>query len=153
MAPDNLEILARLLIATVLGLILGIERTMAHKTAGMRTYSLVSMAAASFVIISEIVARQYSGFSSFDPLRMASQVIVGVGFLGAGLIIFKESKVRGLTTAAGLWIAAGIGIASGYGIYSVAVFITILALVVFTILWLVEKKIKEVAKGPASEDI
>lgn len=151
MIPDNLEILTRLLIATVLGLILGVERTMAHKTAGMRTYSLVSMAAAAFVIISEIVSQQYIGFNSFDPLRMASQIIVGVGFLGAGLIILKESKIRGLTTAAGLWIAAGVGIAAGYKLYIISVFMTVLTLIVFTILWLVEKKIMEVAKAPDKE--
>lgn len=148
LSPDNLEILSRLIIATLLGIAIGTERTMAHKTAGMRTYGLVSMGAASYIIISEIIAKQYLGLASLDPLRMASQIIVGVGFLGAGLIIFKESHLQGLTTAAGLWVSAAIGIAAGFGLYSISLFITIITLFVFTILWLIEKKIRKIAKTP-----
>ena len=109
-AITNLEVFIRLLLAIILGGALGIERSMAGKTAGMRTYSIVSMGAAMFVIISNIISLQYVNFN-FDPLRMASQVIVGIGFIGAGLIIFREEKISGLTTAAGLWVSAGIGMA------------------------------------------
>ncbi len=122
---NNYDILTRLLIAMILGFVLGVERTMAHKTAGMRTYSLVSMGAALFVIISEIVSQRYVGVLGFDPLRMASQIVVGVGFLGAGLIIFRESRVEGLTTAAGLWISAGIGIAVGCWVAAGAVSVAV----------------------------
>lgn len=150
--PDNLEILSRLIIATLLGIAIGAERAMAHKTAGMRTYGLVSMGSASYIIISEIITKQYASFANLDPLRMASQIIVGVGFLGAGLIIFRGSHLQGLTTAAGLWVSAGIGIAAGFGLYTISFFITIITLFVFTILWFVEKKIRKVAKAPEGED-
>lgn len=139
----NWEILTRLLVAMILGLILGMERTMAHKTAGMRTYSLVSMGAALLVVVSEIISLKYTG-TNIDPMRMASQIVVGVGFLGAGLIILRESKVEGLTTAAGLWISAGIGIAAGFGLYTIAVFTALITLFVFTILWFVEKRIQKI---------
>ena len=140
---QNLHIFLQLFIAVILGGFLGIERSIAGKTAGMRTYALVSMGSALFVIISEIVADEYIGVLNFDPLRMASQIVVGIGFIGAGLIIFKESKLRGLTTAAGLWIAAGVGMAVGYKIYAVAIFVTALTLFVFTVLWFIEKEVKE----------
>src|SRR3989344_3161100 len=92
---QNSDIFFKLFIAMVLGTVIGLERLLAKKPAGMRTYSLVSMGAALFVVISEMIAKNYHliGTSSFDPLRMASQVVVGVGFLGAGLIIFQDSKI------------------------------------------------------------
>ena len=71
-------------------------------------------------------------------MRVASQVVVGVGFLGAGLIIFQGNKLRGLTTAAGLWVAAGLGMAVGFGLYGVALLVTALTLATFTLLWQVE---------------
>jgi len=145
LSPENIEVFTRLFTAMVLGLILGTERVFAHKTAGMRTYALVSMGAALFVIISGIIAPQYLGLTSFDPLRMAAHIITGIGFIGAGLIIFRGDQLRGITTAAGLWVAAGIGIASGFGLYIVALFATVLTLFVFTILWFFESQIKKIS--------
>src|SRR3972149_1900574 len=116
------NIFLQLFIAAVLGGLLGLERALAGKTAGMRTFALVSMGSALFIIISEIIGSKYLGISAFDPIRVASQIIVGIGFLGAGLIIFKESKISGLTTAAGLWVSAGIGIAVGFNLYVIAIF-------------------------------
>ncbi|MBI4691921.1 MAG: MgtC/SapB family protein [Candidatus Terrybacteria bacterium] len=138
------NIFLRLFVAMILGVAIGIERTVAHKTAGMRTYGLVSMGAALFVIISSVMTQQYSDTASLDPLRMASQIIVGIGFLGAGLIIFRESTLSGLTTAAGLWVAGGIGTACGFGLYTIAIFATILTLFIFSILWIIENKIKKI---------
>ena len=133
----------RLLVATLLGMSLGVERAVAQKTAGMRTYALVSMGAALFIVISEIISAQYAGqVGSLDPLRMASQIIVGIGFLGAGLIIFRDSQLSGLTTAAGLWVASGIGMAAGFGLFEIAIFATVLTIFVFTILWYLERKVK-----------
>lgn len=140
------SIFLRLFVAMILGVVIGTERTVAHKIAGMRTYGLVSMGAALFVITSVIMSQQYLGTTSFDPLRMASQIIVGIGFLGAGMIIFKESTVSGLTTAAGLWVAGGIGIAAGFGLYTIAIFATILTLFIFNILWIIESKIKKITE-------
>jgi len=137
------DILARLFVALSLGMIIGIERVWAHKTAGMRTYALVSMGAALFIIISEMISRQYLGIGGFDPTRIASQIIVGVGFIGTGLIFSKESKLMGLTTATGLWVSAGIGIASGFRLFDLAIIATILTLFIFIILWFVEEQIKK----------
>lgn len=140
-----IDLIIKLILAVVLGASLGLERSLAGKTAGMRTYTLVSMGAALFVIIAETVAGRYMtdlGIRSFDPLRVASQVVVGIGFLGAGLIIFQDNKLRGLTTAAGLWVAAGLGMAVGYGLYLLALIVTILTLLTFTVLWYVEQYVE-----------
>ena len=135
------EIILRLVLALLLGGFLGLERTLAHKMAGLRTFALVSLGSALFVIIGELVAQTVGGYG-IDPIRMASQVVVGIGFLGAGLIIFKESKLSGLTTAAGLWVSAGLGIAAGFGLYFLAIMALILTLFVFVVLWMIENKLK-----------
>lgn len=141
---------AKLVLAVILGALLGLERSLARKTAGMRTYTLVAMGAALFVILAEMVSQHYMtlGVRAFDPLRVASQVIVGIGFLGAGLIVFQDNKLRGLTTAAGLWVAAGLGMAVGYGFYLVAAMVTVLTLFVFTVLWYVERYLEKHAPAP-----
>lgn len=144
---ENFIIFSQLLIAIVFGGVLGVERSLAGKTAGVRTYALVSMGSTLFVLISKIVSSEYVNMINFDPLRMASQVIVGVGFLGAGLIIFKDSRVSGLTTAAGLWVSAGIGVAVGFKLYFLAFFATILTLFVFVVLWFIEKRFKSNNSG------
>ncbi len=137
-------IFLRLLAAMFFGSLLGLERTVARKRAGLRTYALVSLGAALFVTIGDLVARLAPAASQvqFDPLRIASQVVVGIGFLGAGLIVFKDTKLSGLTTAAGLWVAAGIGLACGFELYILALMATLLTLFVFVILWFLEAKIK-----------
>ncbi|MEI6494841.1 MAG: MgtC/SapB family protein [bacterium] len=130
-----------LFVALILGGLIGVERTYAHKTAGIRTYALVSMGSALFVVVSRMIDLQYIGLTNLDPLRVASQIVVGVGFLGAGLIILQDNKLKGLTTAAGLWVSAGVGMAAGFGLYSIALFSTILVWCVFTLFWYVEKLI------------
>src|SRR3989344_4948720 len=112
-SQQNLEIFGQLLLAVFLGAAIGIERELARKTAGMRTFALVAMGAALFSIISKFAFTEFWGVPGFDPSRIASQVVVGIGFLGAGIIIFKESRLQGLTTAAGLWVSAAIGMAVG----------------------------------------
>lgn len=135
-APFLLFII-KLLLAMLLGIILGLERIHAHKTAGMRTYALVTMAATFFVVIA-------SGFTTNEDsiIRMASQIIVGVGFLGAGLIIFKDGHIENLTTAAGMWMCAGIGMALGFGMFREALFVTIITFFVLGILSYVEREIR-----------
>ncbi len=139
----DVEMLTRLAIAMVLGGLIGLERVFAGKTAGIRTYGLVSLGSALFVLISELVGREHAGVSGYDPIRMASQIVAGVGFLGAGLIIFRDQKLVGLTSASGLWVAAGIGMASGFGFYSLAIVATILTLFVFIALSFVERPIRK----------
>lgn len=132
-----------LILAMILGMILGMERFLAHKTAGMRTYALISIGSAMFVIISQIVVGQ-SNFYNFDPMRIAAQVVAASGFLGVGAIFHNDQKISGITTASGLWVSAGIGMACGFGLYKIAFFVTLLALVVFVALWFIEKKIRNI---------
>src|SRR3990167_8471496 len=136
----SLEPLAYLIAALFLGSILGLERTIAHKTAGIRTYGLVSMGSCLFILIARFVIPTVETFN-YDPLRMAAGIIMGVGFLCGGVIIFKDSTLVGLTTAAGLWVAAGIGMAVGYGLLGLAVLATVSTLLVFTLFWFIEQKI------------
>ena len=140
MDPLTLVFLLRLGAAMLCGVILGTERILANKTAGMRTYALVSLGSALFVIISQYVSAQSSDMFSFDPLRMASQVIVGIGFLGAGLIMVKDNHMTGITTAAGIWVAAGIGIAYGFGLFQLALISTFFTLFIFVVLFKIENK-------------
>src|SRR3990167_10009743 len=96
---DNGELISRLFVALILGMVIGAERLFVRKEAGMKTHALVSLGSALFVIISEMIAINYVGIGNFDPGRIASQVIVGIGFLGAGSIILQGSRLTGLTTA------------------------------------------------------
>ena len=119
-----IEITLRLLIALVLGGIIGIEREYRSKDAGFRTHFLVALGSALFCIVS-----QYGfGFDLKDSSRVAAQVVSGIGFLGAGTIIFQKNVVRGLTTAAGLWTCAIIGLAIGAGYFEAAVLSTVVIL-------------------------
>ncbi|OGD31453.1 hypothetical protein A3C91_04145 [Candidatus Azambacteria bacterium RIFCSPHIGHO2_02_FULL_52_12] len=116
-----------LLLALFLGFLVGVEREFVGKEAGIKTYSLVSFGAALFTVL--------SFDPNFpDPSRMISQIIIGIGFIGGGLIIFHENKVHGLTTAASLWAVAGIGIAAGMRYYALALFSTALVIVVLYVL-------------------
>lgn len=137
--------LINLLVAMALGMVLGLERFVAHKTAGMRTYTLISMGSALFVIISQIVAAQFAGTANFDPLRIAAQVVAAAGFLGVGAIFHNDQRVSGITTASGMWVAAGIGMAAGFGLHQLAIVVTILALFTFIVLWFIESLIRKIS--------
>jgi len=139
--PHTFEILMRLGVAMLLGMIIGVERYVAHRAAGMRTYALVSMGAALFVITGQTALTIYEGVSGLNPLQIAAQIVTGVGFLGAGMIIFKDSKLQGLTTATGIWVSAGIGMAAGFGFFAISIIATILTLFIFIVLLLVERQI------------
>ena len=120
-----LDITLRLIAAMVLGGVIGIEREFRSKDAGFRTHFLVALGSALFTVVS-----QYGfGIDLKDSSRVAAQVVSGIGFLGAGTIIFQKNMVRGLTTAAGLWVTAAIGLACGTGLYVVAAITTTLVLV------------------------
>ncbi|HRZ30350.1 MAG TPA: MgtC/SapB family protein [Candidatus Paceibacterota bacterium] len=154
------ELFLSLLMAVVLGATLGIERSLAGKTAGMRTYSLVSLGSALFVTISQmVIATSSSYMTGLDPLRMASQIIVGIGFIGAGLVVLRGSQLTGITTAAGVWVSAGVGMACGFGLYPIALFATGLTLFVFTVLWIIERDylqsmlVKNICPATCAEEI
>jgi putative Mg2+ transporter-C (MgtC) family protein len=141
-------IYVKLFMAMLLGMVLGVERFVAHKTAGMRTYTLVSLGAAMFVIISQLVTAQY-GLPGYD-FHLVAAIVSAAGFLGVGSIIRSDMKVIGITTATGLWVATGIGMACGFGFYKLAAIVTMLALFAFIVLWFVEHQINKL--GIMKED-
>jgi putative Mg2+ transporter-C (MgtC) family protein len=140
---QNSDIIMKLALAMLLGMIIGIERYLAHKTAGMRTYSLVAMGSCMLIIISETISASYMPLAnvSVNPFQVAAAIITGIGFLGAGVILHQESRIIGITSASGLWVASGIGIAVGFELYNLAIIATILTLFIFVVLWFLEKKI------------
>lgn len=121
-----LEPVARLVLACILGGLIGYERENMHRPAGFRTNILVCVGAALVMITSEFIFKQYRGMANMDPARLGAQVISGIGFLGAGTIIREGFSVKGLTTAASLWAVSCVGIAVGIGFYQGAVAATIL---------------------------
>ena len=126
----ELDITLRLAIAMLLGGVIGFEREYRAKDAGFRTHFLVALGSALFCIVS-----QYGfDFELKDSSRVAAQVVSGIGFLGAGTIIFQKNVVRGLTTAAGLWVTAAIGLACGTGMYLPAIVTTLMVLIGLEIL-------------------
>ena len=139
---SDIEVLTRLSVAVLFGALLGVERTLAGKRAGMRTYALVSLGSALFVLVSILITGLYADTTTMDPTRIASQILVGIGFIGAGLVVYHHDKLSGLTSAAGLWVAAGVGMASGFGLYTLGFLATALTLFVFTIMWLLESFIR-----------
>lgn len=124
-----------MLLATILGGLIGFERRVGHKEAGVRTHALVTVGSTLFTAISIHALTGYPGFDAVDISRIMAQVIVGVGFLGAGLIVFTGKRVANLTTAAGIWICAGIGMAVGVGWYIVASAGTVIVLL---LLWVIQ---------------
>jgi putative Mg2+ transporter-C (MgtC) family protein len=131
------DLIIRLAVATLLGAILGLEREIHGRPAGLRTHLLVSLGAAAFMIMSPLVAGMNPGFPG-DPGRIAAQIVTGIGFLGAGAIVKEGVNIRGLTTAACLWVAAAIGMACGAALYAEAIFIWILAIFALVLLPYVE---------------
>jgi putative Mg2+ transporter-C (MgtC) family protein len=133
LSEEPWNLLVRILVAAAYGAILGLERDIHGRGAGLRTHLLVSAGAALFMILSTSVAIFDvvipAGYTKVtDPGRIAAQIITGIGFLGAGVIIKEGLNIRGLTTAACLWIVAAIGMASGAGLYFIATSTTVLAL-------------------------
>jgi putative Mg2+ transporter-C (MgtC) family protein len=132
-SPETIYIFFQLFLAFFLGAFLGFEREWRRKAAGLRTYSLVALGACLFTVIS-IYGFRVAGSASLDPSRIASQVVVGIGFIGAGVIFSKGDAVRGLTTAAGLWLSAAIGVAVGVKMFAVAIFATLLGVFILSVL-------------------
>lgn len=143
-----MEIIFQLILATILGALVGLEREYKRKEAGLRTYTLVSLGSTLFTIVAFEIFRNFSRVN-FDPLRVIQAVAVGIGFIGAGLIIFRRDHIEGLTTAAGLWVVSAIGVAIGVKFYFPAIFVTFLTIVILFGLRLLEEKIfrKEIEKS------
>jgi putative Mg2+ transporter-C (MgtC) family protein len=123
------ELGVRVLIAAGLGGLVGLERELSDQPAGFRTHMLVSLGAALFTMVGAYGLAAFvppdEPNTSFDPMRVAAQIVTGIGFLGAGAIIRQGVNIRGLTTAASLWVTAAIGMATGVGFWLGAVFTTL----------------------------
>jgi putative Mg2+ transporter-C (MgtC) family protein len=128
------DTIGRLLLAAVLGAILGAEREMRQRAAGFRTNTLIALGSAAFTLISIQMAQSDGG----DPTRIPSQVVTGIGFLGGGAILRGQGDIRGLTTAATVWVNAAIGMAAGAGFYALAITATLVTLLVLTVFLRIE---------------
>ncbi|TKK67380.1 MgtC/SapB family protein [Ilyomonas limi] len=140
---DWKEVIIRLLLAAFFGAVIGLERERKDWAAGLRTHMMVCLGAALSMIVStygfnDVLGKEGIGL---DPSRVAAQVISGIGFIGAGTILFlRQGTIRGLTTASGLWTVAAIGLATGGGLYFAAAMTTILAIIILWILQPIERK-------------
>ncbi len=134
---------ARLLLAAIFGAAIGFEREWRNRPAGLRTHILVCVAAATFAILTiEIIHAPMfvKDTARFDPIRVIEAVTAGVAFLAAGVVIFTRGQIQGLTTGAGMWLAGAIGVACGLGLWQIALFATLIALVVLAVLYAFENK-------------
>ncbi len=137
----------KLILSMLLGAVVGYERRRKGQTAGVRTFSLISMGATLAMLLSIYVPQEYMGLKNGDPGRIAAQVITGIGFLGAGAIIQMKGSVRGLTTAAGIWMMAIIGMAVGLGMYLLSIFASALILFILVQLERIEKRVSRGAES------
>jgi putative Mg2+ transporter-C (MgtC) family protein len=112
-----MDALVRIGLATVLGAVIGIEREVRGQAAGMRTHALVACGAGLFTLVGAYGFSDFPRGANVDPMRVAAQIVSGIGFIGAGVILREGGSVRGVTTAAGLWAAAALGMAAGAGLY------------------------------------
>jgi len=124
----------RLTLTVLLSGLIGFERQLHKRSAGLRTHILVSLGSCLIMLTSLFVFDIYNGKAAVDPSRIAAGVITGIGFLGAGAIIRERENVKGLTTAASLWLVAAIGLSVGIGFYTASVATTVLALIVLLFL-------------------
>ena len=146
--PDMHVLITRIVIAGLLGGIIGAEREFRAKIAGTRTHLLVAVGAALMMIVS-----RYGFDGQGDPGRVAAQIVSGIGFIGAGAIMVNKHAVHGLTTAAGIWVAAGIGMAVASGMYAIGIattFISLIGLEVFG--WIFRKHKQEIAAAQEDDD-
>ena len=137
----------KLMLSMLLGAIVGFERRRKGQTAGVRTFSLISMGATLAMLLSIYVPQEYMGLKNGDPGRIAAQVITGIGFLGAGAIIQMKGSVRGLTTAAGIWMVAIIGMAVGLGMYWLSIIASGLILIILVLLEGIERRLSRGAES------
>ena len=133
-----LAVALRIFAAVIIGGLLGLERGLKNRAAGLRTYMLVCVGACVIMLTNQFIFQNYG---VGDPVRMGAQVVSGIGFLGAGtIIVTRRSQIKGLTTAAGLWASAGVGLALGIGFYEAAVAGAVAIFVIMTLLQRMDDK-------------
>ena len=142
-----LAVALRIVVAMIVGGLIGLERGLKNRAAGLRTYMLVCVGACLIMLTNQYI---YQIFGTGDPVRMGAQVVSGIGFLGAGtIIVTRKSQIKGLTTAAGLWAAAGVGLAIGIGFYEAGI---IGGAAIFTVITLMQRMdTKMHSKGKSTE--
>ena len=146
--PEMHVLITRIVIAGLLGGIIGAEREFRAKIAGTRTHLLVAVGAALMMIVS-----RYGFDGQGDPGRVAAQIVSGIGFIGAGAIMVNKHAVHGLTTAAGIWVAAGIGMAVASGMYAIGIATTLISLIGLEVFgWVFRKHKQEIAAAQESDD-
>ena len=139
-----LAVAVRVFAAVLIGGLLGLERGMKHRPAGLRTYMLVCVGACVIMLTNQYI---FQSVGMGDPVRMGAQVVSGIGFLGAGtIVVTRRNQIKGLTTAAGLWSAAGVGLALGIGFYEAAIAGTLAVFVVMALLQKLDNKLHRRSK-------
>ena len=146
-APQESQLIFKLIIAMVLGWLMGWERKHWKKPAGGRTFMLIALGSCLFTIISVEGARALSNSSMVDPMRVASNVLTGIGFIGAGLILHHEERVEGVTSAAAIWVAAAVGMAVALHFYTLALFTALLTVVGLNIGYATRKIVSRVSRS------
>ncbi len=142
--PQSISFISRLLLAGVLGALIGLERELRAKEAGLRTHFLVALGSALIMLVSQWGFGSATGAAgtTADRARVAAQIVSGIGFIGAGAIMVQRHYVLGLTTAAGLWVVAGIGMATACGLYAIATAGTIFALIGLELFRFIVKQVR-----------
>ena len=140
-----LAVVVRIVLAILIGGLIGLERELKNRPAGLRTYMVVSLGACLIMLTNQYVCQV---FSTGDPVRMGAQVVSGIGFLGAGTImVTRRNQIKGLTTAAGLWTAAGVGLAIGVGFYEAAIIGGVAVYVIMTLMQVIDKKVQRKSRS------
>lgn len=140
-----LAVVIRIILAILIGGLIGLERELKNRPAGLRTYMVVSLGACLVMLTNQYVCQV---FGAGDPVRMGAQVVSGIGFLGAGTImVTRRNQIKGLTTAAGLWTAAGVGLAIGVGFYEAAIIGGVAVYLIMTLMQLIDKKVQKKSKS------
>ena len=137
----DIDMMMRILVATFLSALIGLEREMWRHVAGLRTHILVCVGSTLIMLTSLHVFDIYKAQAPLDPTRIAAGVITGIGFLGAGAIMRSPEGVRGLTTASSLWVVAALGLSIGCGFFKASIFVTFIVLVVLLLLRRFEKRL------------
>jgi len=151
---SNVELLQRLGLAILAGLLLGLEREWRRKPAGLRTHALVAEGAALFMMGSLLLGEQMraAGSTGYDPSRIGSTIVQGVGFIAGGVILARHGRISGLTTAVDIWVTAAIGMLIGSGFYFLAISATIVTVVVLGPLRIVESRVTRSKAGSEVEE-
>lgn len=138
----EVEVITRLVVAAVLGICLGLERSVSGKHAGMRTYALVSLGSCLFTVAGLVASYQLTSFAGTNPLQIAGSIVIGIGFIGSGLAVLRGENHAELTTASGIWLVAAIGMTAGFGYFAVALAATVLGILIFSVLLKLENRLR-----------